>query len=538
MRASGNPAPVPAPEGSAGRALDPGRASGTLRRHLAALFAVDLRSLALFRIGVAGATLWDLTLRSADLTAHYTDLGVLPRGALTALSPANSYVSLHFYAGVHPALTALLFLLHAAAALALLVGYRTRLFTALCWYLGASLNARNAMAASMGGDSILSLCLFWAMFLPLGARFSVDARRADRDPGPDTLLCVSGAALLLQVCFVYWATAFLKSGELWWSGRAVFYALHSEHATAAGVWLRELSVVLPALTYGTLAIEGLGPFLAWMPIWNGPCRAAAVLFFWTFHAGLALFLSISLFPVFAMVAWLPFLPGWVWERMGAAGSASTRAPHPHRPAPAVTLVAAVLLLYVTLLVLSNTEALGRPFLPRMAHLPARILKLNQNWAMFAPDPPRRARVVNGEATLEDGRTLQLDLQTSERWKFYVYRVAAMSTRELQGAVHWHYLARHLCRDWKTSHRAEPPIARVSFVALDAPILDRELGPATRVPLFSSSCERETARRGLPGVRAQVSWTPRAIRILPDRTSSRSPYGRTSPMNASSFSLEP
>src|SRR5262245_61945085 len=162
------------------------------------LFAVDLRSLALFRVGLAVAILWDLALRSLDLTALYTDRGVLPREALTALFSANNYASIHFYAGVHPALTAALFVLHAAAALALLVGYRTRILTALCWYLALSLNIRNQPAASMAGDHILSLCLFWGMFLPLGARFSLDAHRAGaRDAGPDTLVCIPGAALLL-----------------------------------------------------------------------------------------------------------------------------------------------------------------------------------------------------------------------------------------------------------------------------------------------------------------------------------------------------
>lgn len=453
------------------------------------LFAVDLRSLALFRIGLAVAILCDLALRSPDLTALYTDHGVLPREALTVLFSANSYASIHFYAGVHPALTATVFLLHAAAALILLVGHRTRIFTALCWYLALSLNIRNQPAASMGGDHILSLCLFWGMFLPLGARFSLDARRAGaQDAGPDTLVCVPGAALLLQTCFIYWSTALLKSGELWWSGRALFYALHlHDLATPAGVWLREIPAVLPLLTYSTLAIEGLGPFLAFVPIWNGPLRTATVLLFWTFHLGLALFMSIGLFPLFSMIAWLPFVPGWLWERIGAAPPGSLAPPHPHAPPKALSLASGALLAYVTLLLLSNTAALGRPFLPHAALLPARILKIDQQWSMFAPEPQRRSDILTGEATLADGARLPVALGSSMRWKLYLSRVYAAQPREAETQLRWHYLTRYLCRDWQTSHRGSAPLARLDFVVLATPIFDDHVGPTERVPIFSSGC---------------------------------------------------
>ncbi|NET13417.1 MAG: hypothetical protein F6K08_11435, partial [Okeania sp. SIO1H6] len=41
------------------------------------LFGLDLRSLALFRIGLALIIITDLIIRAGDLTAHYSDAGVL-----------------------------------------------------------------------------------------------------------------------------------------------------------------------------------------------------------------------------------------------------------------------------------------------------------------------------------------------------------------------------------------------------------------------------------------------------------------------------
>jgi hypothetical protein len=44
--------------------------------------AKDIRSLALFRIGLAIATIGDLVERSLDLRAHYSDEGIFPRYVL------------------------------------------------------------------------------------------------------------------------------------------------------------------------------------------------------------------------------------------------------------------------------------------------------------------------------------------------------------------------------------------------------------------------------------------------------------------------
>ncbi len=93
---------------------------------LRALFGIDLRSLALFRVGLALLLLADLALRLADLEAFYTDFGILPRAAHGALIGAHENLwSLHLVTG-SVAGQALLFTLAAACAVALPLGWRTR----------------------------------------------------------------------------------------------------------------------------------------------------------------------------------------------------------------------------------------------------------------------------------------------------------------------------------------------------------------------------------------------------------------------------
>ena len=99
-----------------------------------------------------------------------TDQGLLPRLAVAARNP--EVISIHLANGT-PQFQAVLFFLQALFAIGLLIGYRTRLITLLSWLLLTSLHARFR-AILGGGDEYLRILLFWSLFLPLGARYSVD----------------------------------------------------------------------------------------------------------------------------------------------------------------------------------------------------------------------------------------------------------------------------------------------------------------------------------------------------------------------------
>lgn len=90
------------------------------------------------------------------------------------------------------------------------------------WALCLSLWARNPAICGYA-DTLLRMLLFWSMFLPLGARASLDARRrgGPRDAGP--VVSLAGAAMMLQVAFVYFFTAMQRTGSDW---RSDFSAIH------------------------------------------------------------------------------------------------------------------------------------------------------------------------------------------------------------------------------------------------------------------------------------------------------------------------
>ena len=70
-----------------------------MMRQLRRLFGIDLRNLALFRIGLGAILLIDLAIRFQDLQAHYTDAGVLPRESASDYYASTWRWSLHQLSG-------------------------------------------------------------------------------------------------------------------------------------------------------------------------------------------------------------------------------------------------------------------------------------------------------------------------------------------------------------------------------------------------------------------------------------------------------
>lgn len=281
------------------------------------LFGADLRSLALFRMVIAAIALFDLVTRTAYLSAHYTDQGVLPRAFLIEeMHPWQ--LSLNMLSGAG-SVQALIFGIGALAALGMLVGFRTRTMTIILWVVMMSIDWRNPYVLN-AADTLLRLLLFWGVFLPLGAYWSVD-RAVDRKGSNDRLamgfLSMATAALFLQIAFMYVFTAILKSGREWRvDGTALYYALSLDQlAPPFGAWLLQFPTVLKVMTFATIGLEALGPFLLFFPLRTGPVRTATVAAFMSLHVGIMLTMDIGFFPWLSALCMVSFLPTWFWDRV-------------------------------------------------------------------------------------------------------------------------------------------------------------------------------------------------------------------------------
>ncbi len=286
-------------------------------KKLEELFGLDLRALAVFRIGLAIIIIADLIIRSKDIKALYSDLGVLPRTALIDQILNPWYWSVHLISG-QPLVQTLLFLSAGLIAVALLVGYRTRLAAIASWALLISLQNRN-QALLFAGDDMLRALMFWAMFLPLGACYSVDsALNSSTNPLPKRILSGATFALTLQVYYIYAFSALFKTtSEIWWPElNAVYYALHfDQYAASLGQFLLNFPVLLPISTFITLVLEWIGPLFLLVPFKTTFFRCATIITFILLHIGFGLTLHIGLFPALGIFTWLVFIPSDIWDAL-------------------------------------------------------------------------------------------------------------------------------------------------------------------------------------------------------------------------------
>jgi len=231
--------------------------------------------------------------------------------------------------------------------------------------------------------------------------------------------------MLIQVGLIYWATGVRKSGELWASGDAVFYALHlHEWVTPLGVYLRDYPRLLEPLSHATLNLERFGPFLAFVPVYSAAFRLATVAIFWGFHAGLAATMNIGLFPLFSMVAWLPWIPTRAWTWIGVATVTTEQTQRSWR-ARLPSIAAVVCLAYVITLLAERARIIPRVLPPALISA-GTALRIQQTWNMFAPDPPRETRRYEIRKTMLDGSSVTEPAATSFRWTVYLDRVGVPS----------------------------------------------------------------------------------------------------------------
>jgi hypothetical protein len=468
------------------------------------LFGIDLRSLALFRMGLALVLIGDLLVRLQDLKAHYSDDGVLPRSALIESFLDPGALSIHLMSGLWQ-VQLLLFIIQIAFALALLVGYYTRIVTFVSWFLLLSLQLRNEMILQ-GGDIVLKMLLFWSLFLPLGAYWSLDQKLNKQNPSTFQIFSTGTLALLLQICFIYWFSALLKNDPTWREeGTAIWYALSIEqYATPLGHELLLYPQLLKFLTFTTFYLESYGPFFAFSPIWSGPIRMATVIVFILFHLlGLNLTMELALFPYICAVAWLAFVPGWFWDYVLKKRSQLTQIP-PWRAGWLSNLLASFFLLYVFLWNVSTLGIVWPPFSPPSPQIINSMLDIDQKWDMFAPSPlrvdgwyviPGRLKdgtqidVMTGKALNWEKPPLLSAIYPNDRWRSYLMNFYITE----EGYLYIPYYAHYLCQNWNENHSSDQQLLAFDiYYVVKENSLENPSDPYKKIPLWHQTCSHESS----------------------------------------------
>lgn len=524
------------------------------------LFGIDLRSVALFRIGLALMLLADLFMRSVDIEAFYTDRGVMPRFVLESHWNGSAFFTFHSFADA-PAAVGFLFGVNAVFIALLLAGWRTRLVSVVCWIFLISLQSRNGLVLQ-GGDIVLRCLAFWAMFLPLGDYLSLDAKRRfyPRLPGDDPQRPVRAfswgtAAILIQTASIYWFTALLKNDPTWWhNGYAIYLALNVDILTKPlGRFLVNVPFVAYVLTFATIYIEAFGPFFAFFPLRNGPMRTATVFVFWFFHlVALQSMMYLGPFPFVCALAWTVFLPSWFWDRitlwwkLGGERSLCGRLSRwasgylPSRGVPntlspisrplslglplPVNLLAAFycFVIFAWNIRTVNFGALVRYFPVTMNRI-AEVPHLDQAWDMFSPRPMSDDGWYVISATLRDGSRVDLmpwlahygeppplswdkpkevGVQfRDERWRKYFMNLWPDTNKRFRK-----YLARYIVYSYNRDYQGAKEIEsfEIFYMRENTPDQYAPIPAAVPVLLWRYDSSMETAARASGGARVGES----------------------------------
>lgn len=361
---------------------------------------LDPRSLAVFRIALGFLVATDQILRLRDLTTFYTDAGVLPRTTLLGSNLSDFWLSLHMSVG-DPLGEFVLILITAAFGLGLMVGWRSRWMALGAWAMLNSLLARNPFVNDRG-DTQLVLMLFWGMFLPLGACWSMDARRRAANGGsqkcPGSPIGWPAAGLILQFALIYLMAAVTKRGDYWLGrGDALEYSLASPifARPLAGWVLSHCQPFLVAINYLVIVGELFAGLLLLCPFSVGLLRGVAVGLILSFHLGVGLLFDLGLFPFTGGLCILALLPSEFWGFLPRFALKELDFEEPEG-FPRY-LRDAFLMLGLSVALLSNWNSLpgaeNHPLPPALTKLSG-VLRLEQHWDLFSPLPP-----INGQFRL-------------------------------------------------------------------------------------------------------------------------------------------
>lgn len=457
----------------------------SVAHHVKKVFTLDLRALALMRIGMGFLILLDLFIRGADLEAHYSNSGVLPLDVLFAHNWGEFNLSIHTISGLWQ-VQLVLFIIAAVFAVMLMLGYRTRLASIASWFLLLSLQNRNPMILQ-GGDDLFRMILFWGMFLPWGVRYSIDSINKGISYIDHRYCGMAGVAYMMQVGFVYFFSAMLKTSAEWHEeGTALYYALSLDQMVLPlGKVIYPYPELLKALTVSVWYMEVLVMFLFFIPVYTTFFRTIGVLAIISLHLGIAGTLYVGLFFIIGIITIFGlFPPSWMdWidrrtrafrrlVKMVAIKSQQKLSRimeikfrlqlNISRPVLTASreLTVVFFLLFVLFWNLQNINVVSN--VTEKVNWAGLTLRTDQNWGMFAPGVFKDDGWYILEGTIADGKKIDLNrngepvvyrkpesvvsMFTSDRWRKFSENYLFISNSYMRP-----YYAGMMMRRWNEEH---------------------------------------------------------------------------------------
>lgn len=367
-------------------------------------FAIDYRSLRLFRLLLGFGLLLEALSLSFAINDFFTDKGLYPRLMIFQMrysyelwTPLNLYGEWWW--------PALWMVLLAGLGALMVAGRWTRLCSLLSFFVLHALILRCPLIF-YGSDKLLQAACLWSAFLP-----------SSRKPGDtgETFFSAVSVCAMGQLAVLYAVAGFAKSAEYWWDWPVASYLAMQGDAFVSpiGKTLTAFPEFLAVSTRGVWLLERFGWILFLVPWKDGVLRFAIVALFAMMHAVFGICLHLELFPYMDVMMLSLALPPFFWNSLAKVPrlvhmktaeepAASWRGWWTAISEPAA-MVSLALIFWVTLHTIP-----GKPVrLPERFENWLRITGLHQTWSLFAPYPYIDDGWYTFLGKTRDGRTIDL-----------------------------------------------------------------------------------------------------------------------------------
>ena len=378
------------------------------------------RSLSLFRILFSLLLLRDAIYHLFLIEKFYLDQGMFPLSIRDELMPiakglASSYV---FSSSV---IAYCWFLGWIAALLCLLIGYRTRLMSVLSFIFLVVIHLRNPYILN-GADTVFRVLSFWILFLPLDRHYTIFKTNAGSFTYSFPLRMIQ-----LQAALIYLMTGIFKQyGVTWKQGTAVYYAMQLDSLLLpSGSWLFQIapSWLMYFLNYYVLFAELAFLPLVFLPFIQPGAKIIALVLCGLMHLGIFVFMSIPNFALVMIFSYVLFLEErWIitLERKISRFKLVQWLTNSHSENESLTperhsanrsrqlLITCFLSLAMFIVFASLYDAIinkgSYKRVPTDVSWSAlvRVISLNQNWRIFAPNPFWKESWVEVQGLQSDG----------------------------------------------------------------------------------------------------------------------------------------
>ena len=265
----------------------------------------DTRPLAILRIGLASVLLVQAIAIAPAVDVVYGRHGIVSWNFLKSAIPHRI---LNLADAPFPVDPEIVFQIYCAALTGVIIGFHTRIACLVAWTTHILLFGSNLLSV-YGVDQIADVYLFYLVFFPTSAAYSIDRASRSASVEPSSAARLAMRVHLSQMIIIYVSSGFKKAcGDQWWNGETIFRSLMRDDFHALRLvpvdygFLAFHPSIARIAGWSTLIVE-LGFLFAILPRFRKPCAVAAILL----HVGIAATLGLISFASLMIALNLPFL---------------------------------------------------------------------------------------------------------------------------------------------------------------------------------------------------------------------------------------